>query len=721
MKIFWNQKTHPAIKLGAVLLMILMPASAVLSGAANSLACVKAEKTPHKRALLIGISKYQRKGTPDELANLNTELDVELLQKVLVEKFNFALADIVVLKNEQATKEAILAAWRKLVAETEKGDVVFTHYSGHGDSIPDDNKDEIDGTDEALVPFDYVSKKDFSRHIRDDEIGKILDELKLKQPGSVLISLDSCYSGTATRGDYAVRGGDPTNDDLVKPETESPSGLEDKGAIFPKEYVFLAAASPRQTAKETDYDDKQQMGVYSLALVEALTGATPRTTYRDLFERINDLVTTKQRDQNPQLEGSLDELVFDGTAIKQERFAVVKPLPGGKKEDKAILQTGKLHGATVQSIYALYESGTKNPNDKDAVKLAEGEIIETQPTSSIIKIARAVEAEKLRTARAFEIRHRYANPAFKVILQNVAQVKGGAQLAAEFIKSGSRGNSANPNAGFDLADFSEASATRDLSGEIYDVKIYPAGKKEIADKIVGSDFRGLIMERKDGSILAVVSENKKLTAEIKAALERENRVLTVKKLKESEDTRLKVELRLVPVSVELDSGGRVVAAEPDGEITRSAGGQPEMKVGDYFMLEIENKSALDVYVTVLNLRADGKIGPGFPQKVEGTPDNLIKSGQKLLIPSPYIFRVTEPLGEESFRAIATVEATDFTPLIDEELIRRGEGRGERGDKAAETPLGKILLAAQSGKRSGIVSTAPPSWATSSFTYLVKPR
>ncbi|HEY0173821.1 MAG TPA: caspase family protein [Pyrinomonadaceae bacterium] len=694
---------------------------------------------PRRLALLVGISNYQRRGAPDEWGHLNTELDLELLQQVLVDKFKFAAADITVLRDKKATRDAILSEMRNLVARAGRGDVVFLHYSGHGDTIPDDNGDEVDGRDESLVPFDYVSKKDHSKNIRDDEVGKILDELKKKGPASVTVSLDSCYSGTATRGDYAGRGG---SGDFAKPDDESPSGLMDKNASFPSSYVFLAASSPRQTAKETDYDGKQRIGVYTLALVKALNEATPRTTYRDLFERINDIVTSKRGDQNPQLEGQPDGLVFDGTAVRQERYAQVKPAAAGKKNDKAILRTGRLLGATAKSRYALYGPGTKSPDDKEAVKLTEGEIVEVGATSSVIRLDRPIEAETLKTARAFETQHYYEETALKVYLQDLRRVKGGEAALTEFVGDGARGGPSSGGQSFNLAVFKESKADESLRGEPYDVRVYPAGEREVKDGIVPAGFAGVVLERKDGSTLAAVAEGENLSRQVKEALERENRFRVIKGLGESEDPRLKVGLRLVPADVEFNAARQVVKVTSRGEAAREAGGRPEFKVGDYFMLEVENRGDLDVYVTILDLRPDGKIGPGFPQDVSGTPDNLIRRGSKVLIPLPYVFRVTEPLGEESFRLIATLEPTDFTPLIDEELISRaragsrgdgvvarlldelGRGRTARGgpvNNAAQSPLGRILLASAVGTRSNLAASAPPSWATSSFTFVVKEK
>jgi len=60
-------------------------------------------------------------------------------------------------KHTNPTRDNIMAAFRKIVAESEPGDAVFTHYSGHGGKVRDDDGDEKDGFDETLVPVDYAS------------------------------------------------------------------------------------------------------------------------------------------------------------------------------------------------------------------------------------------------------------------------------------------------------------------------------------------------------------------------------------------------------------------------------------------------------------------------------------------------------------------------------------------------------------------------------------
>ena len=76
------------------------------------------------------------------------------MAQTLREQFAFADADIELLKDEQATRDAILAAFDRLVDRTQPGDLVVVHYSGHGSQVVDLEKDEPDGLDETIVPDD---------------------------------------------------------------------------------------------------------------------------------------------------------------------------------------------------------------------------------------------------------------------------------------------------------------------------------------------------------------------------------------------------------------------------------------------------------------------------------------------------------------------------------------------------------------------------------------
>ena len=85
-----------------------------------------------KRALLIGINKYQIAGA-DLRGCVN---DVKALSAALVEFHGFTTVDIAVLTDGDATKKAMEAGIKKLVRESKKGDVALLHYSGHGSNVP---------------------------------------------------------------------------------------------------------------------------------------------------------------------------------------------------------------------------------------------------------------------------------------------------------------------------------------------------------------------------------------------------------------------------------------------------------------------------------------------------------------------------------------------------------------------------------------------------------
>lgn len=156
----------------------------------------------HKYALLIGISEYQ-KGT--DWNNINGTNDVDLLE-VALKKEGFS---ITILRNGEATHRNIINKLTALISRANKGDVVYLHFSGHGQAVKDINGDEADGWDEAFIPYDASMRYNVNRyrgenHLLDDELGKYLCKLreKLGPNGMVYAIIDACHSGTMDRDIY---------------------------------------------------------------------------------------------------------------------------------------------------------------------------------------------------------------------------------------------------------------------------------------------------------------------------------------------------------------------------------------------------------------------------------------------------------------------------------------------------------------------------------------
>lgn len=158
-----------------------------------------------KRALLIGISDYGNEMEDhNKWANISGANDVLLLSPLFSEH-GYTVTSLV---DSQATHANITNALMELAKESKKGDVVYIHFSMHGQPFEDLNGDEDDGWDEALIPVDaemlyaegvYEGKN----HLLDDELEVYFNDIrsKLGSEGQLLVILDACHSGTASRGD----------------------------------------------------------------------------------------------------------------------------------------------------------------------------------------------------------------------------------------------------------------------------------------------------------------------------------------------------------------------------------------------------------------------------------------------------------------------------------------------------------------------------------------
>ena len=164
-----------------------------------------------RRALLVGISNYgNAMEDPNKWANISGANDIELLAP-LFKGQGFSVTSLV---DGEATHAGITKAFEKLIKKSKKGDLVYVHFSMHGQPFEDLNGDEPDGWDEALIPVDAQMKYckgvyEGDNHLLDDELEGYFDKLRSKigSTGQLYVVLDACHSGTASRGDDEhVRG-----------------------------------------------------------------------------------------------------------------------------------------------------------------------------------------------------------------------------------------------------------------------------------------------------------------------------------------------------------------------------------------------------------------------------------------------------------------------------------------------------------------------------------
>ena len=164
-----------------------------------------------RRAIVVGI------GEKEDMAwgKINGDKDVPFVEEML-KNAGFKTGNVKKLVNQQATKAAIVDACKLLASQSERGDIVYIHFSGHGQQMKDVHNDEKDGLDECWIPYDAYrnpcEKDGGEKHLTDDEVNYYLNAIrdKIGDAGKMLVVIDACHSGDATRGDEdeVVRGVD---------------------------------------------------------------------------------------------------------------------------------------------------------------------------------------------------------------------------------------------------------------------------------------------------------------------------------------------------------------------------------------------------------------------------------------------------------------------------------------------------------------------------------
>jgi hypothetical protein len=694
--------------------------------------------SPSKRALLIGISNYCPAGaTPEDCKaggkywwNLNSAPDVEALKNSLMTRFGFQANDIKVLTTkEETTHKNIVSTFKSfLIDQTKAGDIVYFHYSGHGGQVPDDKQngpnpivgDEIDGLDESLIPSDYKTQQDGSNNIRDDEIGELLARLKAKQPDSITMTMDSCFSGSNTRGgEHLVRGkewdGPKPQVNTRAPEGSS-SGLLTRGAAAQQGYVIISATNDRQVAGETTCNGKE-MGLFTCALVKAFDEAVENTTYRDLFEKVNDQVLRNGRNQSPQLEGVRDQRVMKLGAAPPQPYVTIETLGS-----RIILKAGSLQGMTAGSHFDIHPKGADPKNTK---AFAQAEISRVELTTSVLSLTSPgppPKTEDLQLARAVETLHNFGDRRLRVRADDLVRAQNGTKALQA------------------LSDLRMVNTTP-MAGEVTQVRIC-RGRcadelRDAASSAASVPETTLTLMREDGSIIKRLQDNSNLGEEIRNALEAEARWRYVKEVLRNDDRYINLKFRLVPVSVpnppkcnpEADPNCNLTEDKPLPVVAE--GGQPVLLGGDYVQLEFLNTGTFPVYVTVLDLRSDGTIGPLFPHPcvaLGNASENLIpvsSDGTWHRIPWQFTTEITPPYGPEMFKVIATRDPADFSALIDPptagRIARGGAMRGnERGAVASNPDVAKMLVGAAAPRLTrgdppfinyAAMSARPMNWAT----------
>lgn len=375
-----------------------------------------------KLALLVGINGYQ---FDQDIPNLEgTSNDVDAMQDVLVRRYGFAPGNIVVLKDADASREAILRNLRQhLIARADANTVAIFYYSGHGSQQRDVNGDEPDGWDETIVPWDSGRSGDRpNRDISDDELNALVGELGKKTPHVALV-LDSCHSGTGVRMLARARKA-PRDERGAATGRSMPQGVDTAGGFRDaSSYVLISGALASELSYEHRIGEKM-MGALTWSLARALWQTDSGTTYRDVMDRAAAEVTATFSVQHPQIEGlEKDTLVFGRERPERPPYVLVS-----KDGSKLMLGAGAVQGVQPGSTFAIYPASAR---DYSAPALAKVETTTVGVTRSEVRL---IEGSAVADgSHAVEVAHDFQASKLRVFVRDAQQAepRAVAQLLAK--------------------------------------------------------------------------------------------------------------------------------------------------------------------------------------------------------------------------------------------------------------------------------------------------
>ncbi len=201
------------------------------------------------QALLIGVGDYQSLEPP--LPGI--PLDIITMRETA---YLLGFDKITELQGKQATLKGIRQTLKQFASQVGPNDRVLIYFSGHGSSVPDQNSDEEDNQDEAWLTYDTQLRDDENgQHLEtlllDDEVEDLLKQIPSK---NILVALDACHSGTATKG-LSLNPSGVLGEADIQPKVFKYKGMwATKGAIQKK-----AAANENVATFSAAADDEESV------------------------------------------------------------------------------------------------------------------------------------------------------------------------------------------------------------------------------------------------------------------------------------------------------------------------------------------------------------------------------------------------------------------------------------------------------------------------------
>lgn len=607
-----------------------------------------------KYALIIAIGEYNQSLTgwyPISAGN-----DVPLIEKALIE-MGFASKNIMYIKDADATKEGIENALMELYSKIGADDDVVIHYSGHGQQIFDDNQDEIDGLDEALVCYDapmtIKNGYDGSKHFRDDELGDWITKFRIKlgANGHILLFLDSCHSGTGTRGSAKVRGGAPP----LVPENWNPKTTKDdkvgfgmsgssRGATTEQmaKFVVFSGASANELNYETYDDENNAVGSLSYCIYKSFSKMQEGDTYRQVFARIMAEMATKAPFQNPAIEGDLDFSVFGGNYEVQTEYYCLSSV---KTDSIVEINAGRLAGINPGTIIAFAEPGTAKITD-DATLLNTGKVLSSNNFTAVVALDKKMKFKTNQSAWAFVQARTFTDQKVKVAIDPKMDADVKESLQKDIANSSfAEINNENPEITLNYAK-TRGAKTISVNNSVYNQELHKISNADT--EILNSDVVSTLNNYAQGKIIKDLDYY---------------------------NERFDVVLELIPVKAQInDDGSFDILSYPDPS-TILVNDIPVFSPNVMALIKVTNHGTKKAYFNIIDIQPDGFINPVIPtvHDLDGR-EYILDPGESAILKNTLVM-FGPPYGNEIFKLIATDKAFNLSATILQ------HGNSTRGDSS----------------------------------------
>lgn len=302
-KMFWKISLNATILL---LLLILCPGWTALNAGAPVCSGDAIETDGMRRlALVVGVGDYE---SPDVKDLAGPAFDAQRFHELLTgsDGYGFPAQNVCLLLDSEATTQRFRQAFQEaLINRARQNDVAVIFFAGHGSWRRDDNGDEPDEKDETLLLYD--ARTEGVPDLPDDEFNGMLADLH-KKTRNIVVVLDSCNSGSATRGSNPLQARYQPPAEEVRQPLRALSGGDGSQGWIPEDLpglVFFAAAADGEAALERD-----GRGIFTDALIEVLSQVGSRPlTYAQAARQIPSLVSARSS-QIPFFHGDLRGDVF---------------------------------------------------------------------------------------------------------------------------------------------------------------------------------------------------------------------------------------------------------------------------------------------------------------------------------------------------------------------------------------------------------------------------